>query len=105
MGKRLMGLIGFLLAFGWLALGAESSWTGVISDDHCGAKHSQASDQAASCVAKCVAGGAKYALVAGGKVYQLSPQDKVKDFAGKSVKVTGTEDKGTITIAAVEPSD
>ncbi len=102
MRKRLMILGMTLLVSGCMAWAAEKSFTGVVSDSHCGAKHSAASDEAASCIAKCVSGGAKYVLVSAGKVYQLSPQDTFKDYAGKSVKVTGTESEGTITVTAVE---
>jgi hypothetical protein len=90
------------LAFGCLAWAAGKSWTGTVSDSHCGAKHAVASDAAASCVAKCVESGAKYVLVSGGKVYRLDAQDKFKDFAGKSVKVTGTMKGDTITVESVE---
>lgn len=89
-----------VLAFCSLALAAGKSWTGTVSDDHCGAKHAKASDEAAACVKKCVEGGAKYVLVSRGKVYQLEPQDKFADHAGHSVKVTG-ELKGT-TITATD---
>jgi hypothetical protein len=91
-----------VLAFGCLAWAAGKSWTGTVSDSHCGAKHAQASDAAAACVAKCVEGGAKYVLVSGGKVYQLDTQDKFADFAGKSVKVTGTMKGDAITVESVE---
>jgi hypothetical protein len=85
-----------------LVAAQNQTWTGVVSDSMCGAKHSAASDEATACVNKCVSGGAKYALVVGDKVYQLSPQDKFKDFAGKSVKVTGTVDGENITAQTVE---
>lgn len=94
-----------VFALGSLLLAAEGSWTGVVSDEHCGAKHSKASEAAAGCVAKCVSGGAKYVLVSEGKVYKVEPQDKFSSFAGKSVKVSGKEDSGTITAASVEAAE
>ncbi len=101
--KRLLLTSITLLIFVCMAWGAEQkTWTGVVSDSHCGTKHSAASDRAATCVGKCVAGGAKYVLVSGEKVYQLDAQDKFADLAGKSVKVTGTESNDTITVASVE---
>ncbi len=96
-----------LLALACLAWGADNSWTGVISDSHCGLKHSAASDEAAACVKGCVAGGAKYVLVSGGKLYQLNPQDKIDStLAGRDVKVTGTLSGDTITVtsAVVAPA-
>jgi hypothetical protein len=102
MYKKLIVVAITVLAFGCLAWAAGKSWTGTVSDSHCGAKHAVASDAAASCVAKCVEGGAKYVLVSGGKVYQLDAQDKFADFAGKSVKVTGTMKGDAITVESVE---
>ncbi len=105
MSRKLMTLGVTLLMFGCMAWAADkSSWTGVVSDTHCGVKHSTAGDEAASCVAKCVSGGAKYALVSDGKVYQLDAQDKFANFAGKSVKVTGTLKDDAITVDSVEAS-
>lgn len=101
MYKRLVMLAVTVLAFGCLAWAAGKSWTGTVSDSHCGAKHAEASDAAAACVTKCVEGGAKYVLVSGGKVYQLDAQDKFADFAGKSVTVTGTMKGGSITVESV----
>jgi len=91
-----------LLVVVCMAWGKEKTWTGIVSDDHCGTKHAAANPQAASCVAKCVSGGAKYVLVSGDKVYQLDAQDKFADFAGKSVKATGTENGDTIKVSSVE---
>ncbi len=114
--KRNLMLLGVALlaitCMGWAAPkasqdqpSAESqTWTGVVSDSSCGAKHSEASAEAAACASKCVAGGAKYVLVSQGKVYQLDAQDKFADYAGKSVKVTGTLKDDVITVSAVEPA-
>lgn len=104
MGKRLVLLAALFVALGTMAWAAGDSWTGTISDSHCGAKHSQASAAAATCVASCVKGGAKYVLVSGGKVYELDAQDKFADYAGKSVKVTGTMNGTAITVTSVEPA-
>ena len=102
MYKKLILVAITVLAFGCLAWAAGKSWTGTVSDSHCGAKHAEASDAAAGCVASCVKGGAKYVLVSGGKVYQLDAQDKFADFAGRSVKVSGSMKGDAITVASVE---
>jgi hypothetical protein len=81
---------------------AEKTYYVTVSDSNCGLKHAQPSDEAAKCVAKCVQGGAKYVAVYRGKVYQLTPQDKFADFAGKRAKVTGTRGDDTITATNVE---
>jgi len=100
MGRKLIMLGVVLLAFGCMAW--ADSWTGTVSDGMCGAKHAHASADAAACVAKCVAGGGKYVLVSGDKVYQVDNQDAFKDYAGKSVRVTGTLTGDAITVEKVE---
>jgi hypothetical protein len=105
MGKRITILAITLLAFGCLAWAGGKSWTGVVSDSHCGAKHSTPSEEAAECITKCVHGGAKYVLVSDGKVYQLNAQDKFEGFAGRSVKVTGEMSGDTIIVESVEAAE
>ncbi len=99
--KKSMMLCLIVLAAGCLTYAMGKSITGTVSDSNCGAKHAMASDEAAACVAKCVSQGGKYVLVSGDKVYQLDAQDKFADFAGKSVKVTGTMKGDSITVASV----
>jgi len=101
MSKRIALVAFTVLAFGCLAWAADKTYTGVVSDSHCGAKHATASDAAASCVEKCVSGGAKYVLVSKGKVYQLDPQDKFQGMGGKEVKVTGSLSGDTLTATSV----
>ncbi len=102
MTKRLVILAAVLLALSSMVWAGGGSWTGTVSDSHCGVKHAEAGEKSTGCVANCVKGGAKYVLVSDGKVYELDAQDKFADFAGKSVKVSG-ELKGTaITVASVE---
>ncbi len=84
----------------------RKTYVGVVSDEHCGVKHARASADAAACVAKCAQGGSKYVLVSRGKVFQLEPQDKFAEFAGKRVRVEGTRNGQTITatnVATVTP--
>ena len=78
-------------------------YTGEISDSMCGAKHMMAGS-AKDCTDKCVAGGSKYVLAdpGTGKVYQLSDQEKPKQFSGEKVKVTGTLKDDTIEVASIE---
>ncbi len=101
MSKKFWMLVVTLMVSGSMAMAADS-WTGTVSDSNCGVKHAAASAAAAKCVAKCVTGGAKYVLVSKGKVYSVEPQEKFADFAGKSVKVTGTMSGDAITAETVE---
>src|SRR5437763_10938950 len=112
MNKKLNMLGVALLAMSSIALAApqaekaataEKTYYVPVSDSNCGLKHATAGAEAAACVAKCVHGGAKYVAVYRGKVYQLEPQDKFADFAGKRAKIMGTRSGDTITVASVEP--
>jgi hypothetical protein len=96
--------LALVLAAGFFvtAQGQESSWTGFITDTHCGAQKDFAKH--ASCAKKCATGGiGKLALYTptDKKVYALDPGDKAMDFAGKQVKVTGTLSGDTIKVSNV----
>ena len=84
-------------------IGFAEEMTGVISDAHCGAKHSTASADAAKCVSGCLKGGADPVLVSGGKVYKLDAgsREKAAAFAGQNVKVDGTVNGDTITVSSI----
>jgi len=100
--KSIMLLVLALSLCSWAMAAPAKSWTGTVSDSMCGVKHAKASEASETCVKGCVAKGAKYVLVSHGKVYQLDDQDKFADFAGKSVKVTGSLSGTDITVASVE---
>ena len=82
--------------------GQKGSWTGWVSDAHCGAKGNSAGH--ADCAAKCITGGAKAVLVVGEDVFAIANQDSVKAHAGHNVKVTGSldKDKKVVTVEKVE---
>lgn len=83
----------------------DGSWTGWVTDSHCGAKGRGEGAGHADCAASCVKGqGAKYVLLtpADKKVYQLDAQDKAAALAGKHVKVTGSVDGESITVKTIE---
>ena len=106
--KRAM-LAGFAMVFavGLSVAGQDSgakngSWSGVVTNDMCGAK--DASSAKAECTSKCVKShGAKYALYdeADKKVYILEPQDKADGHAGHEVTVKGTLDGDTIHVTSL----
>ena len=102
MTKKLAMLGLSLLVVGCMALAAaDKTYSGTVSDEHCGAKHATPSKAAEECVEKCVSGGAKYVLVSKGKVYNLDAQDKFKGMGGKRVSVKGTLSGDTITVTEV----
>lgn len=86
-----------------LALGADGSWTGYISDSLCGAKG--ANEKHADCATKCVKEkGAKYVFVndADQKVYNIDAQDKVAAHAGHHVTVKGSVDGDNLKLSSLE---
>ena len=85
---------------------ATRSIEGVISDSMCGRTHMKTSKSNAECVAKCLKGGAGYALVVGNKVYLLAgnPQT-ITPFAAKHVKVSGSVKGNTVTVTSVAESN
>ena len=99
--KLVFSLVATLALGSMGLLGADESWTGTISDSHCGASHG--STPAKQCTTGCVKKGAKYVMVVGDKVYSIANQDNpdLAKLAGDNVKVTGKMDGETITVAKI----
>jgi len=94
--KKTLGLI---FAMAALALAADQTFTGTVTDSMCGGDHkamNMGSDD--KCVTECVKMGAKYALWDGKNTYTLSDQKAAAKFPAKKVTVTGTLDQATKTI-------
>lgn len=69
------------------------TYTGIITDTMCGAKHTMGIKPDEKCVRECVKQDAKkwkYALSVGSETYVLSDQQTPEKFAAQKVKVTGT---------------
>jgi hypothetical protein len=99
--KFALGL-GLALGAATLAIGADGSWTGYISDSGCGAKG--ANEKHAECATKCVKEkGAKYVFVndSDHKVYAIDAQDKVAAHAGHHVTLTGSVDGDNMKVTDV----
>jgi hypothetical protein len=82
---------------------AAQTFSGVITDSICGAKHDTSMNQsAARCTKVCLARGGKYALVNGDKLYVLEGGTEYLDrSAGERVTVTGDLVGDTIKVTAV----
>ena len=90
----------------FLALALAETFTGVVTDTMCGAKHSMMKDQPDDkCVKMCVKGSSDYALYDGQNTFKFSDQSKAAKFAAQRVKVEGTLDPKTksIKITSIEP--
>jgi hypothetical protein len=83
-----------ILATGLLAAADKpQTYTGVITDSMCGAKHTMGITPDAKCVRECVKMDpqkTKYALLVGKDIYVLSDQQTPEKFAAQRVMVTGT---------------
>jgi hypothetical protein len=111
--KRAIGMLGVLamlvLAVGLSvnAAGKTMTWTGWISDSHCGAKGMSADHK--TCAETCVkTKGAKWVFVneKTKHVIAISNQDAVvpDEALGHEVKVTGSLAKGVLTVDKIEPA-
>ncbi|HTQ66678.1 MAG TPA: hypothetical protein VMI12_17925 [Puia sp.] len=85
--KKLLLLLS--LSFSLIVYAADTgTWTGYISDSHCGAKGNN--DGHAACAKKCVKEGYAPVFVVGDKVYTITDTKKVSKFIGDKVTITGT---------------
>jgi hypothetical protein len=89
-----------------LLAAAPQTFTGVITDTLCGARHNMEGHTDADCVKMCVKGSGQYAIFDGQNVYKLSDQKTPAKFAAQRVKVTGTLNPKTKTIkvTSIEPA-
>ena len=95
----------FALAVALSAAEAPETFTGVVTDTQCGAKHGMKGHSDADCVKMCVKGSGQYALFDGQRVLKLSDQKTPAKFAAQKVKVVGIYDEKTETIkvSSIEP--
>jgi len=79
------------------------SYEGMITDTHCGAKHSAVIGMAAAdCTRVCVHGGEQFALVDGDTVYVLEGDLlALKRVAGQRVRIVGILNGNKISVSAV----
>jgi hypothetical protein len=102
-------VLAVVLGFGLttLASAQDGSWTGWVTDDHCGAAGAKAAH--ADCAVKCVKEkGAKWAVynTTDKSMFILSGDDAmIAKMAAKEVTIKGTMDKEKkmITVTSMEP--
>lgn len=89
---------------------AQQSWTGVVSDSSCNAKHEPGGEAGLpespkDCAVACVRGGSKFVLVTEDeKIYLIAGQDDpaLPAHAGAKVTVTGTLVDTVLTISTID---
>lgn len=86
------------------AFAAADSWTGWVTDDHCGAKGANA--EHAGCAKKCLANGGKLVFYnsADEKLYSIDNQKLAEEHLGHQVVVNGTVEGDTIKVESIEAS-
>ena len=82
---------------------ASQNYEGVVTDTHCGAKHTPAiPESAADCTRACIHAGESFALVDGDNLYMLQGEPEVlKRTAGERVTIFGTLTGNTISVTSV----
>jgi len=83
-----------------------TSFTGMITDSHCGARHMRKSNQnSADCARACYRKGASYVLVDGNRRYTLIGGDgALNKLVGERAKVTGSLHDDAILVDSAGPS-
>ena len=105
--KKAILAMALMVAVAATGSAAPETWTGKISDEHCGAKHQQMEGKKMSdreCTEVCVKSAAKYVFVAKDKVYQIADQKDaaLATHAGHTVLLTGEMKGDTITVSKIE---
>jgi uncharacterized protein DUF5818 len=95
----LLALTVFALPFA--SAGTKGTWTGWITDDHCGSKGAKAEHQ--SCAERCLGRGSKLVFynTADEKLYKLDNQDLAKQHLGHQVTVTGDIEGDSIKVESI----
>jgi hypothetical protein len=78
----------------------ERMFAGLVTDDHCGARHAMDSGMSPTeCTKMCVRNGSRYVLVEGDKRYALAgSESKLDGLAGQRAKISGTLAGKTIQV-------
>jgi hypothetical protein len=98
--KKILTIAAMVAMFCFTASAAEKkgAWNGWVGDAKCGA------GVKADCVKKCLDAGEKMVFVTDKdkKVISVANPDALKDHAGHHVRVEGTIDNDTLTVASVK---
>jgi hypothetical protein len=99
--KRIAAAVCALCFFAITAFAGETM-TGWVTDEKCGAR--VANEKGANCAKKCVEQGQPAVFVSDKDqtVLPVDNQDKIKEFAGQHVKVSGTVADNKLHVESVE---
>jgi len=91
-----------LMLLAALAAGSAmaAQWTGYIVDEMCANKKEMLGN--VTCAQNCIKRGSPAVLVTDdGAIHKIADQDKVKDYAGKKVTISGTVSNGAIIVQGI----
>jgi hypothetical protein len=101
--KKKLYAVSLVLLSSMSLFAAQTSVTGVLTDDMCTKKHMMSGKSNADCVRDCIKHGAKYVVVSEGKVYVIKASpDLLNPVAGKKVTIKGDVKGDTIIASSVE---
>jgi len=80
------------------------TFSGLITDAHCGPRHTDSKKSAADCARMCVRNGSRYVMVNGDKNYELTgaPQ-QLGELAGQRVNLIGVLSGDAINVSSAGP--
>jgi hypothetical protein len=80
---------------------SSQTFSGVITDMHCGPRHTNSKEDASDCARKCVRDGSSYIIVDGDRSYQLDGDLlQLSELAGQRVTLTGVLNRNTIQVSS-----
>jgi len=81
-----------------------SQYSGVITDAHCGPKHSDSGKGASECARMCVRNGSRYTIVDGDKKYEVVGNvAEFDEFAGQRVNLIAQLHGNTLKVISISP--
>jgi hypothetical protein len=98
-----LGTLAAILLVAASLFATQTTTVGILTDSMCMNKHMMQGKSNADCVRTCVKDGAKYVVVAGGKVLELKGNaDQFSALAGKKVKLTGEQKGNVVVVSSIE---
>lgn len=103
MKTNLLVLLTLVLILALSVFGSQTTVTGVLTDNMCTKKHMMPGKPSADCVRDCIKHGAKYVVVADGKIREVTgKQGDFEALAGRKVRLTGEPKGKTFTAVSIE---
>jgi hypothetical protein len=80
------------------------TFSGLITDAHCGSRHTDSKNSASECARMCVRNGSRYVMVDGDRNYEITgTPGQFGQLAGQRVSLTGVLSGGAIKVSSARP--